>query len=120
MLQGHITREHMEYQEKGEYSFTGISDGKVLFVGGVSNYWKGRAEVWAILADHSGPKMLAITRAAKLLLSYCPIRRLELSVDCSFEPGHRWAEMLGFKMEAERMQKYLLDGKDATLYARVN
>ena len=42
-----------------------------------------------------------------------------MTVDCEFEQGHRWAKMLGFTMEAERMRAYRPDGGDVALYARV-
>ena len=42
-----------------------------------------------------------------------------VTVDVDFPEAHRWAKMLGFKMEAERMEAYAPDGRACSLYARI-
>jgi len=55
----------------------------------------------------------------KRFLDGCYLHRIEMTVDCDFPQGHRWAKMLGFTMEAERMRGYRPDGGDCALYARL-
>lgn len=78
-----------------------------------------RAVAWAILARDCAPRMRALHRAVSRFLETCGVRRVETVVLCDFEAGHRWARMLGFKMEAERMEAYDAAGNAYALYARV-
>jgi hypothetical protein len=105
--------------ENAKYSFTGIHDNKVLFCAGVTEYWPGRGEAWAFLDSNSRQHFMAIHNATKRFLEVCPIRRVEAAVDIDFKEGHRWVKLLGFKLEAERLKAYRLDGGDSSLYARV-
>jgi RimJ/RimL family protein N-acetyltransferase len=47
-----------------------------------------------------------------------PFRRIEAVVVKDFEPGCRFAESLGFQMEAPCLKGYFPGGIDAVLYAR--
>lgn len=113
----HLTEAHLEALEKLPYSYSGIKNGKVVFCGGVSEYWPGRGEAWIML--NKNRDMIAITKMAKKFVEACPIRRIEVSVDVNFPQGHAWAKLLGFKLEAEFMEAYLPDGRDCSLYSRV-
>jgi len=62
---------------------------------------------------------LYVHRLVHYVLDNCPLRRVEAYVDFEFEPGHRWARMLGFKLEAPRMKCHRPDGGDSALYARI-
>ena len=104
---------------EGPWAYSGVSDGKVVACAGMVQQWHGRAPAWAYMSALSGKEMLAITRAVKRGFEVCPWDRIEAVVNCEFEAGHRWAKVLGFEMEAERMKKYRPDGGDCALYSRV-
>lgn len=119
-LRPHLTTTHLEALEKLPFSYTGIKNGKVLFCGGVSEYWPNRGEAWVILSERLEPyDFIFITKMARKFLAACPVRRIEASVVVDFEEGHRWANMLGFKMEAPCLEAYLPDGKNCALYSKV-
>lgn len=96
-----------------------LVDGEAILFGGATEFRPGRAEVWAFTHPDCSKHFLAVHRIVKSYLSMLPIRRLEAAVECSFEKGRRWVAALGFKLEAERMEAFLPDGKDCALYARV-
>lgn len=124
-LQQDPPREHPVTPEEAvaleaEFAFTGLVDGEPMACAGLVHIWPGRGLLWALLSVHSGPHMLQIHRAARRLLGVCDVRRIECTVDEGFEPGHRWARMLGFRLEAPRMANYRPCGGDSALYARVH
>jgi len=104
---------------EGEFSYTVLLDGSPIAVGGVAKLWENRAFVWSMMDRCAGPYFTAIHRAAKKALERAPYRRIEADTPCDFPQGHRWLRMLGFHVEAERMQAYMPDGADHTLYAKV-
>jgi hypothetical protein len=100
-------------------SFTGIDNGVVVGCAGIIEIWPGRATAWALLSPDLNRKMIKVHRSVERFLGMCGVRRIETSVDAGFEDGHRWIEMLGFKLEAPVMSAYRPDGGDCSLYARV-
>lgn len=104
---------------EGPWAYSGLSEGRVVVCAGLVSHWPGRAVAWAYLGAHTRREMLAITRGVERCLRVCPFDRVEAAVDCEFEAGHRWAKMLGFNCEVERMRKYRPDGGDCALYARI-
>lgn len=120
-LSNWVTPEQAKSIEAAEgWAFTGVVNGVPIGSAGVMPIWQGRGMAWAYLSkDTSGSRFMAVHRAVKRFLEMCFLHRIEMTVDCDFEPGHRWARMLGFTMEAERMSAYRPDGGDCALYARV-
>lgn len=101
-------------------AFTALDDnGRVLGCAGVQELWPGRDLAWAYLSKHAGPYMKGITRAVRDFLDIRAARRTEMAVDYEFKAGHRWAKMLGFRLEIERMDGYLPNGGAATQYVRL-
>lgn len=100
-------------------SYTAMLDGVPVAAAGVIPQWQGRSLAWAFIGDVGPRKFLGIHRAVKHFLDGCYVKRLEMTVDCDFPAAHRWAKMLGFKMEAPRMEAYNPNGGDCSLYARV-
>lgn len=86
---------------------------------GAFEIWPGRAIVWSYLSATAGRRMLPLTRAVRALLDHYGCRRMECEVATEFAAGHRWARLLGFEVEAERLRKYFPHGGDCTLYARI-
>lgn len=86
---------------------------------GVLPIWPGLGQAWAVFSKAAGPHMLAITRHGVYLRDTVPFKRIQTTVRCDFEDGHRLMKLLGFTVEAERMAAYDLTGRDHALYARV-
>lgn len=101
------------------HAFTALVGDTVIGCAGIIPAWRGRALAWSFLAWNIGPHFLSVHRAVARHLDESGYRRIEISVDCDFSEGHRWARLLGFEMEAERMRGYRPDGGDCALYARV-
>lgn len=100
------------------HTFT-IVDGTILACFGACEVWQGRYVAWAVLSKGAAKKMLTVTRTINSYLKKAT-GRIEITVDCNFSEGHRWAKMLGFNCEAERMINFGKDGTDYSLYARIN
>lgn len=116
-----ITRDNEEFLDKAPHYYTIFVDDEVHVCGGVTLYWNGRGEAWAVLnPNRKHNHLLAVNKLVREFLDACPVQRIEASVDVEFTPGHRWVKFLGFELEAKRLRKFLPDGKDAALYARFN
>lgn len=100
-------------------SFTFWHEGEPVLCGGALEMWEGRFVLWSLLSKDASKCFWELHIAAKQFLDGLDARRIEAYVRCDFEPGHRWARVLGFKPEVQRMQKFFPNGTDATLYAKV-
>jgi|DEB0MinimDraft_4_1074332.scaffolds.fasta_scaffold00681_2 hypothetical protein len=100
-------------------SYTAFDDDTPLGAAGIVPLWQGRAQAWAFLSEMGPKNFLRCHYAVKKFLDGCYVNRLEISVDCDFPQAHKWAKMLGFEMECERMKQYSPDGQDCALYVRV-
>ncbi len=119
-LSAMVTPEHLAAIEEHTFARTGIAGGEVVGVSGVVERFPGVGEAWAFLAADSGPHFVAITRMVREFLAELDYRRIEITCDAAFEPAHRWARLLGFKLEAPRLRAFLPGGGDAALYARIH
>lgn len=116
---GYLSPEYMAALE-GPYCWTAKDGELILGCGGAWELWGGRALAWSLLSGEAGSHMLSVHKAVYRFLNGLPMRRIETYVDADFKAGHRWAEMLGFKLETpEGMKGFLPDGKAAFMYARV-
>lgn len=118
-LRPYISDQQRKELEKSDMAYTGKVNGRVVFCAGVVSYWPGRGEAWAVLENDCRKEFYAIHRIVHRFLEVCPLRRIEATVDYDFKPGHRWAKMLGFEVEAPRLKGYMPDGRDSVLYALV-
>lgn len=100
-------------------SFTLMDDGVVLMIFGHIPFHADRGLVWSILGEQAAEHMISVHRVGRRFVDSLPYRRIEMEVDCEFEQAHRWARMLGFEMEAERLRCHREDGGDTSLYARI-
>lgn len=100
-------------------SYTAFVDGDPIGAAGVIHMWAGRALAWAFISKVDPHNFLKGHRVVKKFLDGCHVRRIEMTVDCDFPEAHRWAKMLGFTMECERMVSYSPDGRDSALYVRL-
>jgi hypothetical protein len=99
--------------------YTAMVDEEPIGSAGILNMWHGRAMAWAFISQTGPSNFLKGHRVVKRFLDGCFIQRIEMTVDCDHEEAHRWAKMLGFHMECERMKHYSPDGRDCALYARI-
>lgn len=104
--------------EAGE-SFSYLVGEDIVACGGEIDQWAGRKQAWMFLAPGSEKHLLAITRRIKDKLEVTP-GRVEMTVIKSFEPGHRWAKMLGFEVETPCLRAYGPAGEDHVGYVRIN
>ena len=112
----------MVYDLEKTESVSFINKGEVMVCGGITDYWKGRGQVWSIFSERSKKCFVPTYRAIQKWLKYeieTNYKRIELSVDLGFEIGKRRAEMLGFQLECPLARKYLPGGEDCSLYAMV-
>lgn len=114
-----LTERQVESLAVSDHSHAVFVDGRLMMCAGVQEYWRNRGEAWAVLDPLCKRDFMAIHNVVKRFFEICPVDRIEAAVDISFKPGHRWVKLLGFTMEAERLKKYLPDGKDVSLYSRV-
>ena len=113
-----VTIEQSEALEQTP-GYTALDDGVPICAAGVIPIWAGRAMAWSFISDVGPTNFLKCHRAVQRFLDGCDIQRVEMTVDCAHVAAHRWAKMLGFTVEAERMKAYAPDGHDCSLYARV-
>lgn len=107
-------------QLAGEDSFSAIDDdGTVWGCAGLVRITQTRGVAWAYLAQDMNARMITVTRAIKRYFEMSDLIRIEMQVDCEFPQGHRWAKMLGFEKECERMRAFTPDLRDCALYAKV-
>ena len=100
-------------------AFSALYGEEVIACAGTMEVWSGRLQAWALLSPCGPKRFLEVHRAVTRFLDEQTARRIETAVDCEFEAGHRWASLLGFRLEAPRMRNFGPDGRDAALYARV-
>lgn len=111
-------REYGEALAKGE-SRTVIHGGRIVACAGVIPIWKGRGELWSLIAGDIGALgMHRMHFAAKRWLETVDWRRLEAHCDARYLQAHRWLYLLGFECEGP-LKSYTPDGQDCLRFARV-
>lgn len=121
-IQEWIDNGYAKEMEREWRSGTIVVNGVVTLCGGVTDYWSGRAQLWTIFGEICKTNFLPTFRGIQKFLNGLPYRRLELCVPCgtSYESvARRRAELLGFKLEVDRAEKFLPNGGDAALYSMV-
>ena len=94
-------------------------DGNLIMCGGVTEYWSGRGEAWALFNPAGRKYFATIQKATITFFKECPIKRVEAAVACDFTIGRRWVETLGFTLDCERLKAFFPNGGDASLYSRI-
>lgn len=116
----YVNSEVIKHVDKMPHVYAGLVGTEVIVCAGITTYWAGRGEAWAFLDKELSSKyMRRIHKIIKDYLRTTTFTRIEAVVYPDFEPGHRWAEMLGFTMDAELLEKYTPQGRDVTLYSLV-
>jgi hypothetical protein len=99
-------------------AYSAVIDDKVIACLGIIPQWENRAIAWGLISGDAGKYFIGVHKAVKRFLDLQDYARIETSVSCNFDQGHRWAQMLGFEREG-MMRKYTPDGRDCDLYARI-
>lgn len=115
----HLQTDDLFLSLEGTDSYSMMDGEEVLCCAGVVAMTEGRAIAWAYLAEGLNHRMVFVTRVVKRFLKLSTFFRIEMHVDCDFDEAHRWAKMLGFEMECERMKAFTPDKRDCALYAMV-
>lgn len=119
-IQAYLDTDHVRALIRAGDAFAGVRpDGTVVGAAGCMEVWKGRAVTWALLSTEAGKDFVQATRMVRRYLDVQPYRRIEATVDTSFDQAHRWVSLLGFRKESDCMKSYDPDGRDHALYARV-
>lgn len=119
MLQPYLNdRNYGEFLFRGGPAYSGLDGDRVIACMGLIPLWENRAQGWGLISSNAGAYFNQITKAVLHTMELHPFRRIEASVKCDFQPGHRWIKMLGFEREGT-MRCYAPDGDDYDLYARV-
>lgn len=100
-------------------SVTIVDGEEVLMCGGSIEVWPGRKVVWALMADGIKHRMLVCARITRRFLNAQFTGRLELDVERDHLEGHRFAQLLGFEKETDRLRSFYTGGLDGTMYVRV-
>lgn len=104
---------------KENFSISAWDGTRCVAAAGFIPLYPHRATAWALMGASAGKYMREITRHVRRALDEQPYKRVEMLVDYKFDAGHRWAKMLGFQVEAERMIASGFFGNDETMYVRI-
>lgn len=74
--------------------------GKVWAIAGIMEYAPGIYEAWMLVDPAAGSYMIRMTRAFKDYFGSHPAKAIEAWVKVGFDKGHRYMDMLGFKLQA--------------------
>lgn len=114
-----LSPEETHQMERSRLCWTLFYEAKPVACGGFFLVWKGRYIAWMLLDPQSGRHMGAVTRHTLARMAELK-GRIELTVRAEFEQGHRWARMLGFKVETPTLERFGHDGSDHVGYVRIN
>ncbi len=95
-----------------------ITDDGLVLVGGVTEYWPGRCQVWTVFRTVAKKNFVSAFRGIRKYLDDLPYERIEVCVPVGYTMGVRRAKLLGFKLECSLAKKFL-GGEDYTLLALV-
>lgn len=91
--------EHYTSLENDHNSKTILIGGKPILVGGLIMHSADKGEAWAILDENCKRYFVVIHNLVRKFLKLNPLPRIEAIVEIGFGPGHRWMDLLGFKLE---------------------
>lgn len=113
----------MVYAAQGP-AYAGMTDeGRVICLAGLRKLHPGVAEGWAIMAKDMPQYRRWLHRTVKTMLDehirFMGLRRVQISVEASFQAACRWAEHLGFVNETPNgMRRFGPNGEPHFMYAR--
>jgi len=109
-------------RENNEQCVTAWVDGEIIGCGGIDIMWEGVGEVWLLMSYETDKCMVKsyrlIRNGIKKLINDNNLQRCQGWCRVGFTKGHTLFRHLGFEPEGIA-RKYLPDGTDAILYARI-
>jgi len=105
----------LKYMEDSPNNWTLLLDDTPLLCGGTLPQWPGREMSWAFLNKHSGPHMTAVVREARRIIRR-PQCRIDMTVRKDFVAGHKFARILGYRVETPLMESYGPEGESHVGY----
>lgn len=118
-LQNWLDNGHASTMEDQKSSFTGMVKGKPAVCGGVIEMWTDRGFIWSVFNTEFKGNFLPVFRGIKHFITQYPCRRLEMAIACKNERAMVRARLLGFQIETPLAKKYLPDGSDCVLFAKI-
>lgn len=100
----------LKYMEDTPNNWTLLVEGTPLLCGGTLPQWPGRHMSWAYLNKHSGRHMCMVVRFARKAIR-APQCRIDMTVRADFLAGHKFAKMLGYRVETPWMESYGPEGE---------
>ena len=114
------SEQYREAVEASPFSYSAFAGDTLVACAGCVEIWDNRATAWALVSKNAGAHLFGLHRFVEGFMVSAKWRRIEAYVDAGFEPGMRWARMLGFKLETpEPMRAFRPDGHDCFMFARV-
>lgn len=119
-LRSYVKPEELRGLE-GPFSWSVVddADGATVACAGVVPKFPHVAQAWTYIGQGRPHQFLFFHKRVLQFLNACPFVRVEAFVRTDFEKGHKWAQTLGFELEAPRLRFYGPDRLDYSLYARV-
>ncbi len=107
--------------ERREWVWKAYRDGNEVVSGGITECWPGRGYAWFHDKGMSKRDWVQATKQARECLkeAMSHFNRIEIAVYENHPAGHRWAEKLGFNLEAT-LPRYMPDGSKGCLYAMIS
>lgn len=100
-------------------ALTGLHDKKPVAIAGIYRQHGKKGICYCLFSDDCKKTMNTLVRIMRRVIESSEFDRVEMTVDCDFEQGHRLAKILGFEVECPRMRKSNIVGGDETLYVRI-
>ncbi len=107
-----------EFEKQGT-AVTGLWNGTPVICGAINEIWENRGMVWCMFNEEVKYNFVPVFRGIKKFIEQSKFRRIEICIPCDMKQSRRRTEMLGFKLECDRAEKFLRDGTDCALYALV-
>lgn len=102
---GVITSESPLLMTQFSVGFTGIIEGRIVIVGGVTPVTEHTGKCWTLISKHAaghGVRIVAKTKEClDSMMTDMRLHRLETSNLKEAEEHHKWCKMLGFVEEGE-------------------
>lgn len=119
-LKDRLDADELETLEKSKRAFTALDGDDPVLIGGLTEYWPGRAEAWLVFKKDMTHKMPAAAKVVKQFLDDTPMRRVEAICEVDDYKAMRWLRTIGFHLEVERLQKFSRHGADCAMFVRLD
>lgn len=113
-----VTMTHARALQVAGPSFSAFVGAHVVACAGVVEFWQGRSQVWAMVAEDLARYQEPIEEAVTRFLEGYSVRRVECVIDPRAQFALEWASRVGFVFESE-MKGYTPGGDDQLMLVRM-